>query len=312
MYHELLQQLKTFEYKKIEGQIGARSGVLQIYKGTDFIISDAAMTTVAATPSWKHYNSPGWAEFTFVVKGNILQTQVGLFEKRVLSQGSHSFLFNPDTLEENQLMGKGEYRIISILMPIDKALSLFHEYLPEFSHVAAQLAAGKALFHQSPDHRFADRIAHILNHLWESPRQARLQKLYFESVVNELFCLQWESMLHTPKNHSGLKLRNSDIEKLHYAAGILARSYQEPPSLEQLANEAQLNEYKLKAGFKQLYGTSVLNYALNLRLEQAQKLIKETEKTISEIAYELGYTHSQHFQRAFKKKFGITPNSLRK
>lgn len=312
MYHDLLEQLKTFEYKRLEGQFGDRKGVLQIYKGVDFIISDAEMTTVAATPSWEHYNSPGWAEFTFVVKGRILQTQVGLYENRVLSQGSHSFLFNPDTLEVNQLMGKGDYRIISILMPVEKAIGLFNDYLPEFPHVAQQLIAGKALFHASPDLRFSDRITNILSHLWESPKQVQLQKLYFESVVNELFCLQWESMLHVPKTNTGIRLRPSDIEKLHDAAGILARSYQEPPSLEKLANEAQLNEYKLKAGFKQLYGTSILNYALNIRLEQAQIMIKETEKTISEIAYELGYAHPQHFQRAFKKKFGCTPNSLRK
>lgn len=312
MYHDLLEQLKTFEYKKVEGQFDARTGVLQIYRGMDFIISDSEMITVADTPSWEHYNSPGWAEFTFVVKGSILQTQVGLYENRVLPQGSHSFMFNPDTLEVNQLMGKGDFRIISILMPVEKAIALFNEYLPEFPHVAQQLISGKALFHESPDLRFSDRIANILNHLWESPKQPQLQKLYFESMVNELFCLQWESMLHEPRVHTGIKLRASDIEKLHYAAGILARSYQEPPSLEELANKAQLNEYKLKAGFKQLYGTSVLNYALNLRLEQAQQMIKDTDKTISEIAYELGYAHSQHFQRAFKKKFGITPNSFRK
>ncbi|WPQ61826.1 AraC family transcriptional regulator [Chitinophaga sancti] len=312
MYHDLLEQLKTFEYKKVEGQFDARTGVLQIYRGMDFIISDSEMITVADTPSWEHYNSPGWAEFTFVVKGSILQTQVGLYENRVLPQGSHSFLFNPGTLEVNQLMGKGDFRIISILMPVEKAIALFNEYLPEFPHVAQQLISGKALFHESPDLRFSDRIANILNHLWESPKQPQLQKLYFESMVNELFCLQWESMLHEPRVHTGIKLRVSDIEKLHYAAGILARSYQEPPSLEELANKAQLNEYKLKAGFKQLYGTSVLNYALNLRLEQAQQMIKDTDKTISEIAYELGYAHSQHFQRAFKKKFGITPNSFRK
>ncbi|ASZ13911.1 helix-turn-helix domain-containing protein [Chitinophaga pendula] len=311
-FEQIFQKVQLFECLVVEGEIGGKTGILQLYRGQDFIITDARMTTVRDTPAWQHYNSPGWVEFNFIVKGSILQTQRGLYESRIIAQGSHSVLFNPDSLEENQLVENGEYRFISIYMPVSKAIELFEEYLPEFSYVARQLAAGKALFHQSPDNRFSERIARILNHLWEQPKQQQLKKLYFESLVNELFCLQWESMLHKPKESVGIKLREGDIEKLHYAAEILSQFYQQPPTLAQLAKKAQLNEYKLKAGFKQFFGVSVLNYIQHLRMEKAHQLIKETEKTMSEIAYELGYTHSQHFQRAFKKKFGIPPNSLRK
>lgn len=308
----MLQKVQLFDYQMVEGEIGGKKGILQLYRGQDFLITDARMITVGDTPTWEHYNSPGWVEFNFVVKGNILQTQKGLYENRIISQGSHSILFNPDSLEENQLMGNGEYRFISIYMPVSKAIGLFNEYLPEFSYVAQQLSSGKAFFQQSPDNRFSERIARVLNHLWEAPKQQQLKKLYFESLVNELFCLQWESMLHKPHDNTGIKLRTSDIEKLKYAANILSQSYQQPPTLEQLARIAQLNEYKLKAGFKQFFGTSILTYTQNLRMEKAQRLIKETDKTMSEIAYELGYAHSQHFQRAFRKKFGVPPNSLRK
>ena len=37
----------------------------------------------------------------------------------------------------------------------------------------------------------------------------------------------------------------------------------------------------------------------------------DTRKTSAEIAYELGYSTPQHFNNAFKKKFGVTPNSVR-
>ena len=46
------------------------------------------------------------------------------------------------------------------------------------------------------------------------------------------------------------------------------------------------------------------------RLQMARTAIYTKEKTITEIAYELGFSHSQHFHRAFKKRFGETPKSL--
>ena len=69
-----------------------------------------------------------------------------------------------------------------------------------------------------------------------------------------------------------------------------------------------MNEYKLKAGFKHFYGTSLHHYKQSLRLNKARQLIHETDKTMTEIAYELEYTYSQHFQCAFKLRFGIQPN----
>jgi AraC-like DNA-binding protein len=48
------------------------------------------------------------------------------------------------------------------------------------------------------------------------------------------------------------------------------------------------------------------------RLKKAKQLIFDGEKNISAIAYELGYAHSQHFHRAFRRKFGVTPGTLLK
>jgi AraC-like DNA-binding protein len=44
----------------------------------------------------------------------------------------------------------------------------------------------------------------------------------------------------------------------------------------------------------------------------AKRLLYEGEKNVSMIAYELGYAHPQHFNRAFKKQFGIAPGELLK
>ncbi|MCW3463156.1 helix-turn-helix transcriptional regulator [Chitinophaga nivalis] len=307
----LLQGATPFEKQTFESSFEKRNISLQIYHGKDFIIMESNTFTHSETPAWSHYNSPDWIEFSFMLKGNVYQSQSGLFNDYLLSEGSHHFLFNPDATEENRLIGNGNYNIISIYMPVNKALSLFNAYLPEWEHYSQQLQRYQPFFQEAPQKRLSPHITRILRHLWDAPAQEKLKSLYYESLVNELFCWQWEAMLVKPEKCIGIKLRDADIEKLHHATHLLSNALQEPPSLEWLAKACQLNEYKLKAGFKQIFGTTVSNYAQGIRLEKAQQLIRDTDMTMSEIAYDLGYAHSQHFQRAFKQKFGVTPNSLR-
>jgi len=85
-----------------------------------------------------------------------------------------------------------------------------------------------------------------------------------------------------------------------------------PPSLSELSKLCGLNEFKLKKYFKQVFKTSVFGFVNDEKLEEAKRLIYQGEKNISAVAYELGYAHTQHFQRAFKKRFGITPKALLK
>lgn len=47
-------------------------------------------------------------------------------------------------------------------------------------------------------------------------------------------------------------------------------------------------------------------------MDLAKSLIISTDKTVSQIAYELGFQYSQHFNRLFKKNAGCTPREYRK
>jgi AraC-like DNA-binding protein len=85
-----------------------------------------------------------------------------------------------------------------------------------------------------------------------------------------------------------------------------------PPSLSQLAKIAGINEYKLKRGFKEMFNNTVFGYLAEARLELAKNDLVQSNKKVIEIASALGYCSLQHFSHAFKKKFGISPNQVRK
>ena len=73
-----------------------------------------------------------------------------------------------------------------------------------------------------------------------------------------------------------------------------------------------MNEFKLKAGFKQVFGISMFDYLIKKRMQEARSLLLETDKPIKEIASLTGYSTKQSFLNAFKKYFHDTPGSFRK
>lgn len=104
---------------------------------------------------------------------------------------------------------------------------------------------------------------------------------------------------------------NTDKEKILAARDLVNARIDTPPSLSEIARTVGLNEYKLKRGFRETFSTTVFGYLTAQRLLLARRYLLDTHKTAAEIAFELGYSTPQHFNNAFKKHFGHTPDSIR-
>ena len=102
-----------------------------------------------------------------------------------------------------------------------------------------------------------------------------------------------------------------DRRSLQNAKELLNSRMDNPPTIIELAKLVGVNEYKLKKGFKELFGTTIFGYIHNSRMSLAKRLLLGTDKTAKEIAYQVGYSSPQHFSNAFKKQFGVTPNNVR-
>ena len=103
-------------------------------------------------------------------------------------------------------------------------------------------------------------------------------------------------------------LRDETIRlKIKQAKQELVNRMTAPPSIAQLAIEVGISEYKLKSGFKEMYGNTVGGYLLDYKMNSAKTLLDQGRLQVSEVAYTLGYGSASHFISAFKKKYGITP-----
>ncbi len=97
-------------------------------------------------------------------------------------------------------------------------------------------------------------------------------------------------------------------QSIHY----IRRNYSEPLNLNKLAEIANLSPYYYAHCFKEETGFSPMEYVTNTRLEQAKVKLIRTQKTVEEIADEIGYSSSSSFINMFVKKVGYSPKQYRK
>jgi len=138
-----------------------------------------------------------------------------------------------------------------------------------------------------------------------------LQKLFLLSKSIELLVLCAESCRDTMHNKELFIKTKTDKEKLIAVRDLVNERVHCPPNLSEIARSVGLNEYKLKRGFKEIFHTTVFGYLTEQRLHLAHRYLRDTGKTAAAISAELGYATPQHFNNAFKKRFGITPYSVR-
>ncbi len=78
----------------------------------------------------------------------------------------------------------------------------------------------------------------------------------------------------------------------------------------QLAQKMNLSESQIYRKLKAITNTSTGIYIRSIRLQKAKELLLTSEKTVSEVGYEVGFNDPSWFSRAFKNEFGLPPNDI--
>ena len=101
-------------------------------------------------------------------------------------------------------------------------------------------------------------------------------------------------------------------QPVRIAAEYAARHYREAVGLGNAAEAAGVNSTYLSYLFSQEMGIGFANYLLNLRMEHAKKLLKETNLKMWQVAEESGFNDYHYFSKVFKKTEGMSPAQYRK
>jgi AraC-like DNA-binding protein len=88
-------------------------------------------------------------------------------------------------------------------------------------------------------------------------------------------------------------------------------SYLQPITLDSLGKQFHINKFTLTRNFRQLYGKSVIHYYRSLRADYAKKLLTATNRSVSSIGEELGFSDIYSFSRFFHAFPGMSPTAYR-
>ncbi|MBO7711630.1 MAG: helix-turn-helix domain-containing protein [Lachnospiraceae bacterium] len=145
--------------------------------------------------------------------------------------------------------------------------------------------------------------------------------------IRDLFLMIYEEQHRNPPNpylvESAIKvllmmiLRDqSEIPEgeqfLNEIIQYIDRHYNERITLEQLAQRTHISKSYLTRRFRQFTGETVVTYINRLRLQYARELLINTDRNISEIAWDVGFESPKYFHRVFKRETGMSPAGFRR
>ena len=136
-----------------------------------------------------------------------------------------------------------------------------------------------------------------------SRRVADLTRLIASFLVEKYTA----AMSAKPDFRGGLPIR-----QLRKVEDYLSERLAENVSVRALAELVGLSPFHFCRVFKQTTGVSPLRFVTQERITRAQQLIRETSRSLIEIALDVGYTNPSHFAQVFRRVAGVTPTEFRR
>ncbi len=255
-------------------------------------------------------NNNEYVRLHFGLKGDYRFVYEQLSQSFDLAGGHHNIMYSKGiTLEiQNKTL---EIETFGVDFPKDIFIKFTENSDPLLDKFIEQVLEGHNAI-LSPRWGTVDtKIQGVIDEIILNPYSGQLKNIFLLSKSLELLVLCIENYkILNDKTYQYIKTR-TDQEKIIAARDFINERVASPPNLSEIARATGINEFKLKHGFKEMFQSTVFGYLTDRRLNLARQYLQDTEKTSAEIALDLGYSSPQHFNKQFKNKFGITPNSIR-
>lgn len=151
-----------------------------------------------------------------------------------------------------------------------------------------------------------EEILEVINKLVALLNSENVNPLQAIGCVYEIL-----GLLHQYCRSSRSEVSDADY-KFRPIIEYIDNNYTEQISVKDICARFGYNETYLCRRFKAMTGITVVHYIQILRMEKAQKFLKESDESIGNIAWRCGFTDVSYFSNCFKKHFGITPTDFRK
>lgn len=152
-------------------------------------------------------------------------------------------------------------------------------------------------------------IEHIFSELYSVPENIR--KGYHKVKVLELL-LFLSGLDYKGESEERRYFSRSQVTAAKEAKKYLLAHLDEHITITELADMLGISSTSLKICFKGVYGDTINGYITNCKMQKAASLLKNTDKSVLEIAGIVGYNNGSKFAGAFRRVMNKSPNEYRK
>ena len=243
----------------------------------------------------KEFMVHNWLEIVYVLKGKIeLSDEDEIID---LDEGD-IYIINPG---KAHLIKETQVDNIVLILQIEN--KFLKENIPGYNEI---------LFSNRMDDLTKQKIISVMGRLYINTFTTDWEIEDMNDDLEELLTLLVTKRYYPKRNKELLDIDSIVIEIAKRASQEYVNLCKKNISLEDMADEYNVSYYYLSRSFKKNIGENYTDFLLKVRLNKAVDLIVNTDKMITDIAEESGFSNIKSFNNAFRKVFTISPTDFRK
>lgn len=247
---------------------------------------DEIMST--GLPGHRHAHT----EIATVLEGRL---HLGIDDQLYEARAGDWLLFEPNVLHgECALPQRTHYALFWFIIRDDR----FRCHVTRYTRTGGYELLATMTYHRLPG-TLHDAVQHIAT-VPDQPMRAT-QRVLVRLVSWCMDALADRAKAETPAHPSVTE-----------AARFVRDRLDRPPTVVELANHVGLSPNYLSSLFHQQTGQTLRTFMSQARIEQAQRLLDDPQRSVKQIAYQLGFADPHHFSRVFQRITGQTPSAYRR
>ncbi|XID90324.1 helix-turn-helix domain-containing protein [Paenibacillaceae bacterium WGS1546] len=254
-----------------------------------------------------------FVELVFVVSGNAMHEMAG--NRYTLREGD-VFVIEPNIFHSYTATGEETIVYNALFDP---------DFLRRELDSLIQLPAFVQFFYLLPFLRRSDSFVPyqpleeeqrsvILHHLSYIHSEYAAQREGWQLLVKTRWieCLVWLSRFLKDKPGAAPRPTVGDRNWIGSVCYFIEREFRQPLTLEQVSRLCGMSVSSFTAKFRAATGSSLVDYKHKIQIRHACRLLAETDRKITDIAYEAGFGDISFFNKIFRKHRGMTPKEYRR
>ncbi|MFS0862135.1 helix-turn-helix domain-containing protein [Fredinandcohnia sp. 179-A 10B2 NHS] len=223
------------------------------------------------------------------------------------------FVIGPHKLHKTELLPQQDFKVYIVLFSIE-----LQKYFPNHDNMDV-LQFIKLNFADYPERLFLEKevresLTSIIHAMFVENKIKEADSLGY--IISLLHILLIE--LNRIFSKTVISKRNVVITELGLprgvvdAIGLINQRFKEELNLSKIAYSLGINPSYLSRQFKQSTGLTITQFVASRRVEFAKNLLTKTDKNITEVAYDAGFSNTSYFSTVFKEIVGMSPAQFRK